>query len=77
VLFLRVARTPEVRPECCVVIEDAVAGVEAAKRAGMRCVAVTTTVPPEALEAADLVVDGLDRLPANAFQRLLKGAPPR
>ncbi len=76
VLFLKVARTLGVRPECCVVIEDAVAGVEAAKRAGMRCVAVTTTVPPEALEAADLVVEGLDRLPANALRGLLTGAPP-
>mgnify|MGYP000609177168 CR=1 FL=1 len=40
-----------------VVVEDAVAGVEAAKRAGMGCIAVTTTSPASALGAADIVVD--------------------
>ena len=33
-------------------IEDAVNGVEAAKAAGMRCVAVTTSFPAEVLVAA-------------------------
>jgi beta-phosphoglucomutase family hydrolase len=69
-LFLHVARLLDVPPEDCVVIEDAVAGVEAAKRAGMRCIAVTTTNQAEALNAADLVVDRLDALPTDAFQRL-------
>jgi beta-phosphoglucomutase-like phosphatase (HAD superfamily) len=59
--------------EHCIIVEDAIAGVEAAKRAGMRCVAVTTTNPAEALQAADVVVERLDILPAEPFQRLLKG----
>ena len=33
-------------------VEDAVNGVEAAKAAGMRCVAVTTSLPAEDLKAA-------------------------
>jgi HAD superfamily hydrolase (TIGR01509 family) len=70
-LFLHVAWTIEVPPQRCVVIEDALAGVEAARRAGMKCIAVTTTNPAQALEAADMVVDRLDDLPADAFQRLL------
>ena len=53
-----------------VVVEDAVAGVEAARRAGMKCIAVTTTNQAEALSAADIVVDRLDALPADAFRRL-------
>jgi HAD superfamily hydrolase (TIGR01509 family) len=39
----------------CVVVEDAINGVQAAKAAGMRCVAVAQTFPAEQLSAADLV----------------------
>ena len=70
-LFLRVARQLDIPPEGCVVVEDAVAGVEAAKRAGMKCIAVTTTNESEALSAADIVVDRLDALPADAFRKLV------
>ena len=48
-----------VLPKQCLAIEDAPAGVEAAKRAGMRCVAVTNSVAPEQLHKADLIVDSL------------------
>jgi beta-phosphoglucomutase len=75
-LFLKVARLLEALPEHCIVVEDAVAGVEAAKRAGMRCIALTTTNPAEALAAADVVVERLDALPADAFQRLVAGGEP-
>ena len=44
----------------CVVIEDAIAGVKAAKRAGMKCIAVTNSHPSESLEKADIVVDTLE-----------------
>ena len=43
----------------CLVIEDSVAGVEAAKRAGMRCVAVTNSYAAEELQAADEIVASL------------------
>ena len=71
-LFLKAARQIDVPPERCVVVEDAIAGVEAAKRAGMRCIAVTTTNPAPALDGADVVVEGLDALPPDAFTRLLE-----
>ena len=70
-LFLKVADRLGVPPVRCIVVEDAVAGVEAALRAGMRCVAVTTTNSAEALQAADLVVERLSDLPADTFERLL------
>jgi beta-phosphoglucomutase family hydrolase len=70
-LFLKVARLIGVPPERCVVVEDAVAGVEAARRAGMKCIAVTTTNPVHALKAADVVVERLDTLPPDTFERLL------
>ncbi len=70
-LFLKTARLLGVPPERCVVVEDAVVGVVAARRAGMKCVAVTTTNPAEALAAADVVVERLDLLPADTFECLL------
>lgn len=54
-IFLAAARQLEVNPTQCVVIEDAVNGVQAAKAAGMRCVAVAQTFPAERLGLADLV----------------------
>jgi beta-phosphoglucomutase len=54
-LFLAAARKLGVAAAECVVIEDAVNGVEAAKAAGMRCVAVAQSFPPEKLREADLV----------------------
>lgn len=50
-----------------VVIEDAVVGVEAAIRAGMRVVAVTTTRTRDELARADRVVDSLLELGPDDF----------
>ena len=46
----------------CVVIEDSLAGVHAARRAGMRCVAVTNSYGADQLAEADLVVASLEEL---------------
>jgi beta-phosphoglucomutase len=61
-VFLYAAQQIGVPPEACWVVEDAVTGVEAAHRAGMRCIAVTTTNTAKALSAAEIVVDRLDQL---------------
>ncbi len=60
-IFLEAARRLDVPPQACCVIEDAVHGVEAAKAAGMRCVAVATSFPAETLvtAGADLVRTGI------------------
>ena len=58
-------------PQQCVVMEDALAGVGAARNAGMRSIAVATTNSAEALQEADIVVERLDRLGEDSFQRLL------
>ena len=44
----------------CIVIEDSLAGIGAAKKAGMKCVAVSNSFPPERLKEADLVVNTLE-----------------
>lgn len=54
-IFLAAARKLEVTPGACVVIEDAVNGVQAAKAAGMRCIAVAQTFSSVELGLADLV----------------------
>ncbi|MEE9399228.1 MAG: HAD family phosphatase [Dehalococcoidales bacterium] len=63
--FLLAAERLEVGPENCAVIEDAVAGVTAAKRAGMKCLAVTNNHTRESLREADLIVDALELVAVN------------
>jgi len=58
-IFLYAAQKLKVKPAECVVIEDAVNGIQAAKAAGMRCIAVAQTFPAEQLQAADLVRENM------------------
>ena len=48
-VFLKAAEKLGVEPSACVVIEDAMVGIRAAKAAGMKALAVTTTHPTESL----------------------------
>ena len=58
-IFLEVARRLGVDPGACLVLEDSVYGVQAAKRAGMRVVALPShDADPAAFADADLVVPG-------------------
>jgi len=69
--FLLAAKTLGVKPKDCIVIEDAIAGVTAAKRAGMHCLAVTNTHPKTSLAEADLVVDTLETITVSNLEGLL------
>lgn len=60
-------RVPDLAAAECLVVEDSTAGVEAAGRARMRCLAVTNSYPAEALGGADLVVASLEGI---AWERL-------
>jgi HAD superfamily hydrolase (TIGR01509 family) len=46
----------------CLVIEDSIAGIKAAKLAQMRCVAIANSYPKEKLSHADLVFDSISQL---------------
>jgi beta-phosphoglucomutase len=61
-IFLAAARALSLSPVNCVVIEDAVAGVQAARAAGMRCVAVTNGRPNRELGIADIVISSLTEI---------------
>jgi beta-phosphoglucomutase len=71
-IFLKAAENLGVDPLSCLVIEDAVAGVQAAKGAGMWCVAVTTSNPEIKLGEADLVFDTLDEMMLDQILELFK-----
>jgi len=69
-VFLVAAGRLNASPKQCIVVEDAVAGIEAARRAGMRCIGVSRN----GRLAADLAVQSLSELPENAFARLLEAS---
>jgi beta-phosphoglucomutase len=58
-VFLKGAEALNIAPAYCVVFEDAIAGIAAAKNGGMKAVGIGS---PEVLTQADLVVDGLDKM---------------
>lgn len=60
-IFLYAAETLDVPPKQCCVVEDAVNGVQAAKQAGMRCVAVEQSFPADRLRPAspDVICRGI------------------
>lgn len=60
--YLRAAALLGVDPARCLAVEDAPAGIAAARAAGARTVAVATTHPPEQLGDADRVVASLAEL---------------
>ena len=56
-VFLTGAKWLGVKPEYCVVFEDAIAGIEAARNANMYCVGIGE---PQTLSMADFVIPGFD-----------------
>jgi len=61
-MFLLAAERLGVKPEDCVVIEDSPIGIQCAKRAGMKCLAVATTHIKQELNEADRVVNSLEEV---------------
>ncbi|MBL7112906.1 MAG: HAD-IA family hydrolase [Bacteroidales bacterium] len=59
-IYLKAARLLNVHPGECLVVEDAPNGIKAAKSAGMKCLAVTTSFPPEELQEADWIAKDLE-----------------
>ena len=62
--YLLAAERLAVEPASCIVVEDAPAGIQAGKRAGMRVVGIALTYGADELGAsgADVVIDRLEAL---------------
>jgi len=71
-IYITAAERLGVEPEHCLVIEDAPHGVTAAKRAGMFCLAITTSVGVPELAMADKVVSGFEEVDIQLLQSLLR-----
>lgn len=65
--FLKAAEALGIMPDACVVFEDAAAGVQAAKNAGMRCIGIGS---PEILKGADRVIPGFSGVTINLIKEL-------
>lgn len=71
-VFLTAAKRLGRPPECCVVIEDAHVGIEAARAGGFPVLAVATTHPIESLSAADECHAGLTTVTVESLRALIK-----
>jgi beta-phosphoglucomutase len=60
--YIKAAKILGLQSAECVVIENAPYGIISAKKAGMFCIAVTTSLPKEYLNKADIIVDSLEQV---------------
>ena len=66
-IYLKAAENIGLKPEECLVVEDAVSGIKAGKAAGCRCLAVTTSFDALALHEADWICSSLVDVPEEAI----------
>jgi HAD superfamily hydrolase (TIGR01509 family) len=69
-IFLLCAKKLGVKPSECVVVEDSIAGIVAAKDAGMGCIALATTFPREKLKKADIILNDINEINDKLIQKL-------
>ncbi|HHL72615.1 MAG TPA: HAD family phosphatase [Bacteroidetes bacterium] len=70
--WLKAAEKLAVQPKACLVVENAPLGIQAARAAGMRALAITTTLQPEHLQGAEAVARNFDEL-ARLIESRLNG----
>jgi len=71
-LFLLAAERMGIEPANCVVIEDAPNGIQAAKAAGAKCIAVTNSTTVANLREADLVCHSLEQIDLETITMLIQ-----
>lgn len=66
-IFILAAKKLGLKPEECLVVEDAVSGVEASKSAGCKCLGLTTSFAKEDLNLADWISNTLEDAPPDCL----------
>jgi HAD superfamily hydrolase (TIGR01509 family) len=66
-IYNKAAERIGLKSEECLVVEDAVSGIKAAKSAGCRCLAVTTSFDRSLLYEADWICESLNNVPDEAL----------
>ena len=66
-IYIKAAENIGLRPEECLVIEDALTGIKAGREAGCRILAVATSFRREELKDADWICDSLENVPGEAL----------
>lgn len=66
-IYLMAAELLNVKPENCLVVEDAVNGIEAGKAAGAKCLGLTTSFSAAELKEADWIARDLADAPEEVF----------
>ena len=61
-----------IRPAECLVVEDSVGGVQGARVAGMKCLAVTNSYSPDKLAGANKIVSSLKEVQLDSLQMLFE-----
>jgi len=71
-IYLKTAELLGLSPDLCIVIEDALFGIEAAQWAGMKVIGLASTLPSEKLSHADNVVSTFKALDLFILERLMR-----
>jgi HAD superfamily hydrolase (TIGR01509 family) len=69
-IYLKAASTMGFEPGECIVFEDSVIGIKAARSAGMRCIAISNTYDTDFLDMADMIIDSYSR---ENIEKIRKG----
>ncbi len=72
-IFIKAAEKLKIKPQNCLVFEDSIYGIKAAKQAGMKCIAVTIAKRAESdLSEADMIISDYDDIELNKLKNLFK-----
>lgn len=69
-IFLLAAKKLSLPPSECIVFEDSLFGIDAAKAAGMRCIALTTTHDRKLLHKADIIINDFTEMDLKKLETL-------
>jgi beta-phosphoglucomutase len=69
-IYLKTAHKLACSPRSCLVFEDSIPGIQAAKNAGMKVAALTTTYPPAEFKDADLIINDFTGIEMDMVHRI-------